>query len=48
MGSCCILVFVDPDYPLKSNTIKLCLAEGFVLDAVLGSMWNYTIRFKKQ
>ena len=39
---------VDPDYPLKSTTIKICSAEGFVLEAALGSLWNYTVRFKKQ
>lgn len=38
---------IDPDYPLKSTTVKICSAEGFVLDAVLGSIWNYTIRFRK-
>jgi len=39
---------VDPDYPLKSTTAKICSAEGFVLDTALGSLWNYTIRFRKQ
>lgn len=37
----------DPDYPLKSTTVKLCQKEGFVLDEVLGNLWNYTARFKK-
>ncbi len=37
----------DPDYPLRSTTIKICQREGFVLDDNLGSLWNYTIRFKK-
>ena len=37
----------DPDYPLRSTTIKICQREGFVLDDCLGNLWNYTIRFKK-
>jgi len=37
----------DPDYPLRSTTIKLCQRGGFVLDDNLGNLWNYTIRFKK-
>ncbi len=37
----------DPDYPWRSTTIKICQREGFVLDASLGNLWNYTVRFKK-
>ncbi len=37
----------DPDYPLRSTTIKICQREGFVLNANLGNLWNYTARFKK-
>jgi ubiquinone/menaquinone biosynthesis C-methylase UbiE len=37
----------DPDYPLKSTTIKIVKKAGFVLDEALGSFWNYTTRFKK-
>jgi ubiquinone/menaquinone biosynthesis C-methylase UbiE len=37
----------DPDYPLRSTTIKLCQREGFVLEASLGNLWNYTVRFRK-
>ena len=37
----------DPDYPLRSTTIKLCQREGFVLDSNSGNLWNYTVRFKK-
>ncbi|MBI4721765.1 MAG: methyltransferase domain-containing protein [Candidatus Stahlbacteria bacterium] len=37
----------DPDYALKSTTIKLCQEVGFVLDEALGSIWNYTVRVKK-
>lgn len=38
----------DPDYPLKSTTIKIGEEEGFVFDEALGNFWNYTIRFVKQ
>jgi ubiquinone/menaquinone biosynthesis C-methylase UbiE len=37
----------DPDYPLPSTTIKVCQHEGFVLEASLGNLWNYTVRFRK-
>jgi len=37
----------DPDYPLRSTTIKICQREGFILDDNLGNLWNYTLRFKK-
>lgn len=37
----------DPDYPLRSTTIKLCQREGFILDDNSGNFWNYTVRFKK-
>ena len=37
----------DPDYPLRSTTIKTCQREGFVLNDNLGNLWNYTIRLKK-
>ncbi|MBA7622721.1 2-methoxy-6-polyprenyl-1,4-benzoquinol methylase [subsurface metagenome] len=37
----------DPDYSLRSTTIKLCQHQGFVLDDNLGNLWNYTVRFKK-
>jgi len=37
----------DPDYPLKSTTIKLCESAGFILDNVDGSFINYTARFKR-
>ncbi len=38
---------IDPDYPLRSTTIKTCQREGFVLDNNQGNLWHYTIRFKK-
>jgi ubiquinone/menaquinone biosynthesis C-methylase UbiE len=37
----------DPDYPLRSTTIKICQREGFVMDDNIGNLWNYTVRFKK-
>ena len=37
----------DPDYPLRSTTIKMCQREGFVVDDNSGNLWNYTVRFKK-
>ena len=37
----------DPDYPLRSTTIKICEKAGFVLDKISGNFWNYTVRFKK-
>lgn len=38
----------DPDYPLKSTTIKIGKEAGFILDEALGNFWNYTVRFVKQ
>ncbi|AKB81103.1 2-heptaprenyl-1,4-naphthoquinone methyltransferase [Methanosarcina barkeri 3] len=38
----------DPDYPLKSTTIRLGEEAGFFLDKVEGNLWNYTVRFKAQ
>ena len=40
-------LLLDPDYPLRSTTIKVCQREGFVLDDNSGNLWNYTVRFKK-
>ena len=37
----------DPDYPWRSTTVKICQGEGFILDEVLGNLWNYTVRLKK-
>lgn len=37
----------DPDYSLKSTTIKMGEKAGFTLDKALGNFWNYTVRFKK-
>ncbi len=38
---------LDPDYPGRSTTIKLCRRAGFVLENSLGNLWTYTARFKK-
>lgn len=37
----------DPDYALRSTTIKICQREGFILDDSLGNLWTYTVRFRK-
>jgi len=37
----------DPDYPLRSTTIRIGRNEGFVLDGYSGNLWNYTVRFQK-
>ena len=37
----------DPDYPLKSTTVKIGTSEGFISDGVEGNFWNYTARFIK-
>ena len=38
---------IDPDYSLKSTTIRLGNEAEFILDRVYGSFWNYTVRFRK-
>jgi len=38
----------DPDYSLKSTTIKIGEEASFILDKALGNFWNYTVRFVKQ
>jgi len=37
----------DPDYPWRSTVVKICQREGFILEANLGNLWNYTVRFRK-
>jgi ubiquinone/menaquinone biosynthesis C-methylase UbiE len=39
--------FPDPDYPLRSTTVRTGQEQGFVLEASMGSFWNYTVRFRK-
>ena len=47
-GILAITEFVfDPDYPLKSTTIRQCEDAGFLFDGVDGSFINYTARFIK-
>jgi len=41
-------MLIDPEYPLRTSTIKHCRREGFEVDASLGRFWNYTVRFRKQ
>lgn len=40
-------LLVDPDYALKSTTIKTGEKAGFIFDKASGNLWNYTARFKK-
>ena len=40
-------ILPDPDYPLRSTTIRICQREGFSLCGDFGNLWNYTVRFKK-
>lgn len=37
----------DPDFPLKSTTIRMVQKSKFTLDKVSGNLLNYTINFKK-
>jgi len=37
----------DPDYPLKSTTVKILINAGFVIESVKGNLWNYTVKSKK-
>jgi ubiquinone/menaquinone biosynthesis C-methylase UbiE len=37
----------DPDYVPASYTVRLCESAGFALDAQLGNVWTYTVRFLK-
>jgi len=36
---------IDPDYPLRSTTIKQGEQAGFKFVGVFGNFWNYTVRF---
>ncbi len=40
-------VLLDPDYALRSTTVRLGEEAGFEVDAVLGNFWSYTVRFSK-
>lgn len=39
-------IFPDPDYPLRSTTIRMGERAGFVVDDSAGSFFNYTVRFR--
>jgi ubiquinone/menaquinone biosynthesis C-methylase UbiE len=38
----------DPDYPTKRATIQCGEAAGFMMAAVEGNLWSYTVRFVKK
>jgi len=38
----------DPDYPWMGTTAQMGLKAGFLIDAIEGDLWNYTVRFKKE
>lgn len=40
-------IFPDPDYPLRSTTVRMGERAGFLLDGSAGSFFNYTVRFRK-
>ncbi len=40
-------LFMDPDYRVKSTTIKEGQQAGFVLEEAFGRLWAYTMRFVK-
>ena len=37
----------DPDYPLRSTTVRKGKKAGFVLAGLYGNFWTYTVRFCK-
>ncbi|MBI2832529.1 MAG: class I SAM-dependent methyltransferase [Chloroflexi bacterium] len=41
-------MIIDPDFPWRSTTIKLCEGEGFVVEESLGKWWSYTVRFRRK
>ena len=40
-------MLMDPDYPWRSTTRKICLREDFTPEDSLGNLWIYTERFTK-
>jgi ubiquinone/menaquinone biosynthesis C-methylase UbiE len=40
-------VLPDPDYVMKSTTVKMGQQAGFELDEADGNLWSYTVRFAK-
>jgi len=39
--------FLDPDYPFRSETIRLMKGAGYTLDQRFGGVWLYTLNFRK-
>jgi ubiquinone/menaquinone biosynthesis C-methylase UbiE len=37
----------DPDYPLKTTTVRRCQGAGFQLQEIQDNFWSYTARFIK-
>ena len=40
-------LLLDPDYPLRSTTVRIGAEAGFRPEATMGNLWNYTVRFRK-
>jgi len=40
--------FLDPDYPLVSETVRRVVEAGFRLERRFGNIWLYTANFRKQ
>jgi ubiquinone/menaquinone biosynthesis C-methylase UbiE len=38
---------IDPDYPLRSTTVRDLERAGFTIEAVEGRFWTYTVRGKR-
>lgn len=39
--------FPDPDYPLRSTTVRRGERAGLEVEGVYGNLWTYTVRFRK-
>ncbi len=37
----------DPDYPLRSTTLRQGVGAGFEIVGVFGNFWDYMVRFRK-
>lgn len=40
--------FTDPDYPLRSTTIKQGEQGGLKFESIFGNFWNYTVKFRNK
>ena len=38
----------DPDYPLRSTTVRRGEGAGFEVEGVYGNLWTYTVRFRRR